>query len=117
MSDGRAGNAAQVRAIASALYETERWARISAITGRGHRSEPVILSPRAPWTWMPGARWPFPLAALPVPQRDLFQPPWPTLWIAAGRRSAPYTRLIKRLSRGATFTVQMLDPKCDPNDF
>ncbi|MEM7493399.1 MAG: mitochondrial fission ELM1 family protein [Pseudomonadota bacterium] len=117
VSDGRAGNAAQVRAIVSALYNEERWARFSAITGQGHRSEPVLLSPRAPWTWLPGARWPFPLAALPNAQRYLFQPPWPTLWIAAGRRSAPYTRLIKRLSGGATFTVQMLDPKCDPNDF
>ena len=117
VSDGRAGNAAQVRAIASALQENERWTQITEIRGQGRRSEPIILSPRAPWTWMPGARWPFPLAALPVVQRDLFQPPWPMLWIAAGRRSAPYTRLIKRLSGGSTFTVQMLDPKCDPAEF
>ncbi|MEL8054891.1 MAG: mitochondrial fission ELM1 family protein [Pseudomonadota bacterium] len=117
VSDGRAGNAAQVRAIVAALREPERWAKLSHIAGQGHRDEPLVLSPRAPWIWLPGARWPFPLAALPNQQRDLFQPPWPTLWIAAGRRSAPYTRLVKRLSGGATLAIQMLDPKCDPADF
>lgn len=111
VSDGRAGNAAQVRAVVAALREPSRWAQLSPRMGQGHRDAPIVLSPRAPWTWLPGARWPFALAALPGGQRDLFRPPWPSLWIAAGRRSAPYTRLVKRLSGGATFTIQMLDPK------
>ncbi|MEM1037479.1 MAG: mitochondrial fission ELM1 family protein [Pseudomonadota bacterium] len=117
VSDGRAGNAAQVRAIVAALREPERWAKLAHIAGQGHRDAPIVLSPRAPWTWLPGAHWPFPQMALPKDQRGLFQSPWPSVWIAAGRRSAPYTRLVKRLSGGATFTVQMLDPKCDRADF
>ncbi|MEM1086987.1 MAG: mitochondrial fission ELM1 family protein [Pseudomonadota bacterium] len=117
VSDGRAGNAAQVRAIVAALREPERWAKLAYMSVQGHRDAPIVLSPRAPWTWLPGALWPFPLMALPNTQRDLFQPPWPTIWIAAGRRSAPYTRLVRRLSGGATFAIQMLDPKCDPADF
>ncbi|MEM8615739.1 MAG: mitochondrial fission ELM1 family protein, partial [Pseudomonadota bacterium] len=44
-------------------------------------------------------------------------PPWPFLWLAAGRRSAPYTRLVRRRSQEATFTVQILDPKTDPSAF
>jgi len=60
VSDGRAGNAAQVRAIVSALSETRRWLQIGHIVGSGHRSEPITLNPRAPWTWLPGANWPAP---------------------------------------------------------
>ncbi|MEO1642141.1 MAG: hypothetical protein AAFR74_02310 [Pseudomonadota bacterium] len=77
VSDGRAGNAAQVRAVVAALREPSRWARLSHILGQGHRDAPITLSPCAPWTWLPGARWPFPLTALPSTERAVFQPPWP----------------------------------------
>jgi len=36
--------------------------------------------------------------------------PWPGLVIAAGRRTAPVARRIKRLSGGAAFLVQIMDP-------
>ncbi|MEM9055795.1 MAG: ELM1/GtrOC1 family putative glycosyltransferase, partial [Pseudomonadota bacterium] len=117
VSDGRAGNAAQVRAIVSALSETRRWLQIGHITGRGHRSDPVELSPRRPWTWLPGANWPFPRLALPKAQRSLLHSPWPTVWVAAGRRSAPYTAAIRAWSGKKTLSVQMLDPKTDPSKF
>ena len=44
----------------------------------------------------------------------LIAPPWPTLWIAAGRRSAAFTKLVRERSEGKTFTVQILDPRIDP---
>ena len=117
VSDGRAGNAAQVRAIVQALSATGRWMQIAHIQGKGHRETPVTLTPRAPWTWWPGARWPLRQLALPKDQRSLFAPPWPDLWVAAGRRSAPYTAAMRTLSGGETFTVQILDPRSDPGDY
>ena len=117
VSDGRAGNAAQVRASISALAETQRWLQIGHIYGLGHRSDPVMLSPRAPWTWLPGANWPAPRLALPKAQRNQLKAPWPSLWLAAGRRSAPYTASVRGWSGGQTFTVQILDPKSDPEQF
>ena len=113
VSDGRAGNAAQVRAIVQALSSAGRWMQLGHIQGEGHRSDTIVLSPRAPWTWLPGGKWPAPLKALPPEQRKLFSPPWPDVFIAAGRRSAPYTALVKELSGGKTFCVQILDPKTD----
>ncbi|MEM5516700.1 mitochondrial fission ELM1 family protein [Henriciella sp. AS95] len=117
VSDGRAGNAAQVRSIIQALGSTGRWMKIAHIQGEGHRERPITLTPRAPWTWLPGARWPMERLALPSEQRDIFEGPFPDVWIAAGRRSAPYTGAIRRLSGGKTLTVQILDPKSDRGDF
>lgn len=117
VSDGRAGNAAQARALAAALGEPGRWMRLAHIQGAGHRIEPLVLTPRAPWTWLPADRWPLPLHALPPAQRAALTPPWPTVWIAAGRRSAAFTKLVRERSNGATFTVQILDPYIDPSHF
>lgn len=117
VSDGRVGNAAQVRAVVAALSETRRWLQIGHIGGQGHRADPITLTPRAPWTWLPGANWPAPLHALPKAQRQLLTAPWPTLWIAAGRRSAPYTAAVRDWSEQQTMTVQILDPKTDPDSF
>lgn len=117
VSDGRAGNASQVRALVKALGDPARWMRIAHINGVAHRAEPMVLTPRAPWTWLPADRWPSPLSSLPAAQRGLLTPPWPTVWIAAGRRSAAFTRLVRERSAGATFTVQILDPYIDPSNF
>lgn len=117
VSDGRAGNAAQVRAIVSALSETRRWMQIAHIAGAGHRPDPIVLTPQVPWTWLPGANWPFPLKALPKQQRRLLESPWPTLWVAAGRRSATYTSAVRGWSGGKTLAIQILDPKSDPANY
>jgi mitochondrial fission protein ELM1 len=42
--------------------------------------------------------------------QDQFMEPWPDLVIAAGRRTAPVARKIKRLARGACKIVQIMDP-------
>nr|WP_070961264.1 mitochondrial fission ELM1 family protein [Hyphomonas sp. Mor2] len=117
VSDGRAGNAAQVRAVIAALSETRRWLQIGHIVGQGHRADPITLTPRRPWTWVPGGNWPAPRQALPAAQRALLTSPWPTLWVAAGRRSAPFTAAVRDWSGGKTLSVQILDPKTDPSLF
>jgi len=117
VSDGRAGNAAQVRAIASALTAPHRLERLSHMDGRAHRPGPLTLTPRRPWTWMPSRAWPAPLSALPPEQGALIAPPWPTLWLGAGRRAAPYSARLKRCAGGHTLVVHMLDPKMDPARF
>ncbi|MEO0817706.1 MAG: mitochondrial fission ELM1 family protein [Pseudomonadota bacterium] len=117
VSDGRAGNAAQVRAIANALGSTLRWMQIAHIAGEGHRDQPLTLTPRAPWTWLPSKAWRAPLLALPKDQRSALAPPWPTIWLGAGRRTAPYSAEIKRRADDETLVVHILDPKMDPAAF
>lgn len=117
VSDGRAGNAAQVRAVVRALGDMRRWMKIAHIPGKAHRGEPLVLTPRIPWTWLPADRWPSPLLSLPQDQRALLTPPWPDVWIAAGRRSAALTRAVRELSGGDTLTVQILDPHVPPDNF
>ncbi|MFN4025018.1 MAG: mitochondrial fission ELM1 family protein [Hyphomonas sp.] len=116
-SDGRAGNAAQVRALTQALGATPRWMRIAHIAGAHHRQTPLVLTPRAPWRWLPADRWPMPLMSLPKAQQAELSAPWPTVWIAAGRRSAALTRHVREASGGKTLTVQILDPHIDPVSF
>lgn len=117
VSDGRAGNAAQVRAVVQALGETRRWLRIGHISGEAHRAEPLVLTPRMPWTLLPADKWPSLLSSLPADQRDQLKAPWPTVWIAAGRRSAAFTRAVREWSGGRTLTVQILDPRIPADNF
>ena len=100
-----------------ALGDTRRWIQIAHIAGEAHRADPLVLSPRIPWRWLPADKWPNPLTALPKDQRDLLGPPWPTVWVAAGRRSAALTRAVREMSGGKTLTVQILDPKISPDNF
>lgn len=61
--------------------------------------------------------WPSALSALPTEQREQMRAPWPDIWIAAGRRSIPYSRLVKKLSGGATLVVQTQNPKVGLSGF
>ena len=117
VSDGRAGNAAQVRAITQALSETHRWMQIAHINGEAHQSEPITLTPGAPWTWLPSKYWAAPLFALPKQQRELMRGPSPTIWLGAGRRTAPYSVQMRALSAGKTITVHILNPHVSPTAF
>jgi len=74
----------------------------------------LVLSPRPPWSWLSprvtlGGR-----LALPATQRAAFAPPWPALAIGSGRSAALLTRLLRSLSGGHCYTVQILDPRVDP---
>jgi uncharacterized protein len=116
-SDGRAGNAAQALAIARALGEMSRWVTIAHIMGKAHRSGPLELTPKGLQALLPSRFWWSPLSALPASQRDMFQPPWPTLWIGAGRRTGPYSRLIRERSKGETCVVHIMNPQMELSDF
>ncbi len=67
------------------------------------------IYPRAPWSWLPPQLW---FAALHAPGAgsDSLAPPWPDLLIAAGRQSVAPAIAVRRLSRGKTFAVQILNP-------
>jgi len=117
VSDGRAGNAAQVRAVVRALGETRRWMQIGHIGGQAHRDTALTLTPRAPWTWLPAGAWPFPKRALPRETRRVLTPPWPNVWIGAGRRTAPYSAAVRAWSGGETLVVHILDARIDPDRF
>ena len=110
VSDGRAGNAAQVRAITQALSETHRWMQIAHINGNAHQPDAITLTPGKPWTWLPSKYWAGPLFALPSDQRALLKGPSPTIWLGAGRRTAPYSVQMRALSAGKTIVVHILDP-------
>lgn len=116
-SDGRAGNAAQALAIARALGEMSRWVQIAHINGKGHRSKPVELHPAGLQPLLPSKLWWSPLKALPSEQRAIFQPPWPTLWIGAGRKTGPYSKHIRAASKGETLTVHIMNPQLPLSDF
>lgn len=103
VSDGRAGHNALVRSIGEALAASEKFSAEDPSLRR------IQLTPQAPWTWLPGPSWPMALSALRKSQRRELNPPWPDIWIGAGRRIAPYTNKVRSWSGHQTFTVQILD--------
>ncbi|HVY88786.1 MAG TPA: mitochondrial fission ELM1 family protein [Hyphomonadaceae bacterium] len=111
VADGRAGILNQVKALRAALEEPERAARLAHIRSGAHRAAPLILQPHGFQVNLKPNLWPAPFAALPEDQRELLTPPWPDLWIAAGRRSIPYSSRMRRITRGKTMVVQTQDPK------
>ncbi len=111
VADGRAGILNQTLALAAALAEPGRAADLAHIRSDAHRDAPVILQPEGWQLMLPPNLWPSPLSALPAGQRALLAPPWPDIWIAAGRRSIPYSRLMRKLSGGKTLVVQTQNPR------
>lgn len=99
ISDGAAGNERQALALAAALQVPARV---------------MTLPLRAPWAWFSPRRLPGGRLALARRDREAFSPPWPDLAIGCGRSAALLTRLLRNLSGGKCFTVQILDPRIDP---
>jgi len=74
----------------------------------------LVLDPRAPWSWLaPRLTLGGPRLALPTAQRASFAPPWPRVAIGCGRSAALFTRMLRSLSDGRCYTVQILDPRID----
>ena len=92
--DDRAGNASQCLGVAEALR--------LAFEERHIRYAAAATLPNA----MLGSSF----GGLTRESRDALRPPWPDLVIAAGRRTAPVARAIKRLNRGSTFLAQVMHP-------
>ena len=101
LSDGKAGTENQCVGLAEAMGLV-----------------PVVkrVRPRAPWSLLPVGLGMLPKSAMSADGRE-FAPPWPGLLIASGRRSVPYSLAIRRLNRGATFTVQIQNPRIAPHRF
>jgi mitochondrial fission protein ELM1 len=96
LTDGKIGDEVQCRGLAEALGVI-----------------PVIrhVAPRGLYAWaMPFG--PIDPRESPHIAGSPLAPPYPDLAIAAGRRTVPYLRAVKRLSNGATFTVFLKDPYC-----
>lgn len=117
VADGRAGILNQTLALRAALAEPARAARLEDIRSSAHRDTPLILQPQGWQLMLRPDLWPSPLSALPRDQREQMKAPWPDIWIAAGRRSIPYSRLMKKLSGGATLVVQTQNPKVSLGSF
>lgn len=99
ITDAAAGNQRQALALAQQL---------------GLPTRHLVLQPRAPWSWLAprlvlGGR-----LALPPEQRAWLAPPWPSVVIGCGRAAALFTRMLRGLSKGACYSVQILDPRADP---
>jgi mitochondrial fission protein ELM1 len=103
VSDGRAGIERQALSLGHALAELR-----PDVTVR-----PVRLTPAGPQLHLPPKAWIAPKAALPPQQRALFEEPLPDIWIGCGRRSLPYSMAMRKWSGGATFVVQVQDPRAD----
>ena len=97
LSDGRAGNARQSNALASALAvgEPREWR----------------LSGRPPWRWLAPRRLPGSDDAFGRSFAEALHATPPALAIGCGRQAALATRLLR--SRGAK-AIQILDPRIDP---
>lgn len=74
----------------------------------------LILEPRAPWSWLAPRLTLGSLLALPPEQRQRLSPPWPHVAIGCGRAAALFTRMLRTLSGGTCYTVQILDPRSAP---
>ncbi len=99
ISDGAAGNERQALALASAL---------------GVPARVLALPLRAPWAWFAPRRIPGGRLALAPRDRAGFAAPWPDIAIGCGRSAALLTRMLRDLSDGDCYTVQILDPRIDP---
>ena len=104
VSDGRAGIEAQVRGLAEAVARqrpaTVVVKRVAYRAGLGRLPDTMMVAPRLALTAGSG-----------------IAPPWPDIWIAAGRATLPLSRRMRRWSGGQTFVVQTQDPRGRLADF
>ncbi|MBV1702246.1 MAG: mitochondrial fission ELM1 family protein [Hyphomicrobiales bacterium] len=94
ITDGKIGDEVQCFGIAKAL---------------GLQAERHLVRPRGLWAAL--SPW-GPIDPQEAPHRagSPIAAPWPDIAIAAGRRTVPYLRQVRRASGGRTFTVFMKDP-------
>jgi hypothetical protein len=93
--DGRLGTASKVAGLAETLgLECE----LHAVAPRRLWAMLAPWGPVDPHDWLGGGS-------------GRFSPPWPEFVLAAGRRTIPYVRAMRRASEGATFTVLLQNPR------
>ena len=98
VSDGRAGIENQALGLAEAVArQAPADVVVKRVGWRGPLGRlPTGLLNVAPPSWATG---------------DPIEPPWPDLWIGAGRAVLPLSIRMRRLSGGRTFVVQTQDPR------
>ena len=99
ITDAAAGNQRQALALAEYLQMPLRH---------------LVLEPRPPWSWLAPRLALGGQLALPASQGELFAPPWPSVAVGCGRAASLFTRMLRGLSDGQCYTVQILDPRIDP---
>lgn len=98
VSDGRAGMESQVVGLANAIAAKRKAeVLVKRVAWKGRIG-------RLPW-WLN----PLPLKAL-RPDSGI-APPWPDIWLAAGRATLPLSIRLKAWTKNATFVVQTQDPR------
>ncbi|WP_299378578.1 mitochondrial fission ELM1 family protein [uncultured Kiloniella sp.] len=103
VSDGRAGIEANCLGLAAAMGLV-----------------PIIhhAQMKSPWKWLPPALIPLHTGiydASLFPPKDAHEESWPDIIIGCGRQSALFTALVRKLSKGKTFAIQIQDPKVSPD--
>ena len=104
VSDGRAGNAGPALGLSEAVSRL----KLADITVKTIAWKGKIG--RLPWFLNP-----IPKQTL-VPGSDI-GPPWPDVWIAAGRATLPLSIRIRRWSKGKCLVVQIQDPRMPTSPF
>jgi mitochondrial fission protein ELM1 len=99
VSDGRPGIENQIVGLAAAVARlTPAEVVVKRVAYRGQFGRLPSLLNIAPRRWLSDAS-------------DPIEPPWPDLWLAAGRASLPLSVRARKWSQGRTFVVQVQDPK------
>lgn len=100
VSDGRAGIENQALGLAEAVARLKpAGITVKRIGWKGGLGRlPTRLLGLAPPSWL-------------SPESDPIGPPWPDLWIGAGRAALPLSIRMRRWSGGRTFVVQTQDPR------
>ena len=96
VSDGRAGIEAQAVGLAQAVAR-RRPAKVETrnVRWKGRWG-------RLPWRLIPLSK---------LDPASEIVPPWPDIWIAAGRATLPLSTRVRRWSQGRTFVVQLQHPR------
>jgi mitochondrial fission protein ELM1 len=98
LTDDRAGNVAQAFGVAEALARDH---------GRAFKAQAIRYNPLAR---LPNALTGASLIGLAPESRMTFGPPWPDVVIAAGRRTAPIARWIKKNAGKKVILAQIMNP-------
>ncbi len=104
VSDGRAGIEGQVVGLADAVAR--------------HAPALVVAKTvawKGPAAWLPPQL--NPATRIWLKDGSVLGPPWPDLWIAAGRASLPLSLRVRERSAGRTYVVQLQDPRADLKAF
>ena len=102
ITDGAAGNERQALSLALGMRLSPRVVRIAL---------------RAPWRWLGPGFVRGANMAIARRQWRALSSPWPALAIGCGRHAAVLTRALREASSGATFSVQILDPRIEAKHF